>query len=566
MPPGTTPTPDPGDARVGQNDLGITLRWGLPLLVGALVLWVNLETSPSLAGLIPSLVAAAWVLACTAPGSTGRALVRWVERRDRWALAIPLALVFAWGLTGALVRFHRFSADVDLALFDNIAWNSLEGRLFANYNGNHLANHVSPVLLLTLPFYALASGPEGLLFAQSLALAAAALPLHTLARRRLPPLPSLLLASAFLLLPGIFSQHLDDFHETPFVALPFFLALLFFAQGRFRPFLAAYMAASVLVIEYYALALAIFGLYALWRRRSPRWFLAPAAISLAWAGLTLGIIMPSFRAETPTPQANWTLNYYAHLGSSPGEILGSVLHDPLGTIFADPLGESQGVRRPIQLWYLRDLFLPFLFALPLLSPEWLFAVPELMKNLPTGYGGVVSLAMHHSVLASSALMAASLATLASLQSRLPGLVPGLAAAMLALAATSPQTVATLLTPVYLLRAPPPPFADALELIGPTASVSAPAEAMAHLSRRRQTFYSSAPQSLEAQQRGRIHAILLYAPPSRPLNATQEALRETVAGDPGYRLAYQQGGVALYLLQASEAGVVQPGASPGLASR
>lgn len=568
MAPGSNLIPGGDDARLGRKPIplltkeglgevplgpAITLRWGLPLLVGALVLWVSLETRPAFVALGSALVAAGWVLACIAPGPAGQTLVRWIERHHRWTLAVALALVFAWGLTGALVRFHRFSTDVDLALFDNIAWNGMEGRPFANYNGNHLANHVSPVLLLTLPFYAVAGGPAGLLFAQSLALAAAALPLHALARRRLPPLPSLLLASAFLLLPGVFSQHLDDFHETPFIALPFFLALLFFVQGRFRPFLGAYAAASVLVIEYYTLALALFGLYALWRRRSPRWVLAPLAISLAWASLTLGIIMPSFRAQSPSSeQPSWTLNYYAHLGSTPGDILGVFLRDPLGTLLADPLGGNQGVRRPIQLWYLRDLFLPFLFALPFLSPEWVFALPELLKNLPTGYGGVVSLAVHHSVLASSALMAASVASLARLHPRHPGLVRGLAAAVLALAATSTQTTAAFLTPIYLLRVPPPPFGDLLALIDPEASVAAPAEAMAHFSRRRQIYYSSAPETLDAMQRERIHAIILYNPPSRPLNGTQEALRATTAADPAYRVAYEGNGVVLYLLESPTA--------------
>ena len=520
--------------------------WGLAFLVSVLTIWGQ---DPSPRRIALGLAAGSFVLFCAARPKAMNRLWPWVERHDRWILLVSVAPVFAWGLGGALVRFYWYGAGIDLATYDNITWNTAQGRWFEWFGDHYLAWHVTAVPLLALPFAVLAGGPTGLLFVQSLALAVAALPLHAIARRRLSPLPALFLAVALPLLPGLFSQHRGDFHETPFVVVPFLLAFLFFQEGRFRSFLLAYAAASLLIIEYYALALALFSVYALWRRRSARWILAPAAISGPWAFAALFLILPYFRVEYAAHGQVWdhaqsfALTHYAHLGSSPAEIIQTALRDPLGSLFPDPLGESGDLRRPIQLWYLHGLFLPFLFMLPLATPEILFALPELLKNLPTGYTGL-SLAHHHSVLASTALMVATVTTLGRLAPRHPDLTRALAAAVLVLAASSPLTVATAREPLGLLRTDPPPYSEAIALIGPEDSVAAPYRTFYHLSRRRMLYYTL-PLTLEAIRTRQVDAVLLDMSPGVGYHPElQVALRS----DPAYRLSYERGDIALFRLE------------------
>jgi len=497
-------------------------------------------------GLTPGRMGFAVAAACGVflSASGGTLAVRWriwAERHGRWLLVGSLGLVLAWGFGSALIRFASYAASVDLALHDNLEWNSTQGRLYEFWNGSLLAYHVTGVPLLALPFYVLLGGPSGLLFPQSVALVASAMPMYALARRMLPPLPSGMLSLALPLLPGLYAQHLADFHEAPFVALPFLLALLFFEQGRFRSFVAAYAGAGM-VIEYYALALCLFGPYALLRRRSRRWVMVPLAVSISWLLVAYLLVMPHFRATAgAAPAAIWGTQYYSHLGSGPGEIVASVLGDPFGSLLANPLGLPGP---PIQLLYLRDLLLPFFVVLPFGAPESLFALADLLKNLPTGTWEASWIAGHHSVLASAALLAGTATVLGRLHSGRPELVRGLAAAVLALAAFSPQTVASILTPAFLLRVEPLPFAGALALIGPEDSVVGTLGVVSHLSRRRDVYPASHPEGLRAVQERRAKYVLLDL--GSPVVGEAEVY-QTVTSDTSYSRRYVQGRVALFVL-------------------
>ncbi len=513
---------------------------GLAVLVAVLVVWGGGRgLAPGRAAL--AALAAILVLGCVTDVGPARFVRGWVERHVRVILLVAVALVFVWGFSSASLRFASYGANIDLAHFDRVAWNSTQGRLYEAWEGNHLASHVTAVPLLTLPVYLVVGGPLALLFVQNLFLAVAALPLYEVARYRLPPLPSVLLAIAFLLLPTMASQHLDDFHETSLAAVPFFLALLSFEQGRFRPFL-FYLTAGSLIIEYHAIALSLFGVLALVRRRSVRWVIVPFGISAALVFAAYFLVMPFFRASARFEASVWGLQYYSHLGNSLGQVLLSSARDPVGSLLANPLGLPGA---PMQLLYLRDLLLPFIFVLPLSAPEVMFALPDLLKNLPTGHWAVASIASHHTVLVSTALMAATVAALGRLHPARPTLARGLAAAVLALAASAPQTVASALTPMYLLRSEPPPFGEALALVPPDAPVVASAGVIAHLSRRPVLYSAGIPEGLQATREHRAEYIVLDV--GSPVPGEQEVLR-SVMGDPAYSLRYAKGRVALFILK------------------
>ena len=74
------------------------------------------------------------------------------------------------------VTYHSFGPD--LGIFDQVFWNTTQGRFFESTMSlvqaqphSYLADHFSPVYLLLLPFYALVPRPETLLVIQTLFLA-----------------------------------------------------------------------------------------------------------------------------------------------------------------------------------------------------------------------------------------------------------------------------------------------------------------------------------------------------------------------------------------------------------
>jgi uncharacterized membrane protein len=78
---------------------------------------------------------------------------------------------------------------------------------------NHLGNHFQPLYYLLAPIYALAQDATTLLVLQTILLAAAAIPLYLIARRRLgSPWAALIIALVYLLYPALHGINNFDFH------------------------------------------------------------------------------------------------------------------------------------------------------------------------------------------------------------------------------------------------------------------------------------------------------------------------------------------------------------------
>src|SRR5205085_1338905 len=110
-----------------------------------------------------------------------------------------------------------FHFDEDLAIYDQIVWNTAHGRVFAStliqHADNMLGDHFSPIVAVFVPLYWLRSTPNWLLLGQTAALGAAALPLYAFARPRLGTVGALALAGAYLAYPALHFVNLFQFHE-----------------------------------------------------------------------------------------------------------------------------------------------------------------------------------------------------------------------------------------------------------------------------------------------------------------------------------------------------------------
>ncbi len=495
-------------------------------------------------------LAAALALGLISFASSELPLVRstraWMERRALLLVGAGMAFVFIYGWASALVRFISFDpfpGSTELAWYGSLCWNTWQGRIYEWMLGHFLAVHVSLVPALLLPLCPPGVGMPGYLLGQSLLFVLPALPLFLLARQHLAPFPSLLLAWAYLVLPGIFSQHSAGAKESSSIALPLACAFLFYRQQRLRPFLVAITLGALAIKEYYAPVFGLFGLLA-WRdRRSLPWVIGPWWVALLSTTLAYGVILPFFRQAFPSPHADpyfWGFtSSYGHLGDSPQAIVGRLLSDPVGLLAAV-------LDRP-QLLFLYELLLPFLFVLPWGAPEVLFALWELMISLPARSDYVLLLGGGHAALASTALLAGTMGSLGWL-SRASGssqaLVRSLAAAVLALSAASPVTVASALHPIHQVRQPRAALAEAVALVPPDVPVAAPPGVLPHLVNRPDVYYLWGLR--EDLVNATLAAVIFYEPPGQLAEDWEVDLLRALRQHASYRLAYERDGVSLFL--------------------
>src|ERR1700694_2729922 len=112
------------------------------------------------------------------------------EGRIGFGLAAAYFIVFS---TLSVLRHHAYrTAGFDMGLFDQVFWNTTQGRPFESTMSQALpvphsllGDHFSPLLLLLTPFYFAYPHPETLLVIQTLALALGAWPVYLLAKLKL---------------------------------------------------------------------------------------------------------------------------------------------------------------------------------------------------------------------------------------------------------------------------------------------------------------------------------------------------------------------------------------------
>jgi uncharacterized membrane protein len=150
------------------------------------------------------------------------------------ASAVLYAVMMSWV---TIIRHYSFhSAAFDLAIQENVFWNSLHGKPFFSSvmnNIDYLGNHVVLTYSLLLPLYALLPTTETLLVSQSVLLAAAAIPLYLIGYKLTnQPFAAAALAISYLIHPALQGGNYFDFHELAFAPLLFLTAVWAFITRR----------------------------------------------------------------------------------------------------------------------------------------------------------------------------------------------------------------------------------------------------------------------------------------------------------------------------------------------
>ncbi len=267
-------------------------------------------------------------------------------------------------------RYEQLGAYAfDLGIFQQAVWLMAHGKTpFVTVRGmNILGDHFTPILYLIAVPYRFWSHPFWLFLAQTVALAAGAIPLYRLTLRRTQKeWVAAIIAIGYLLHPALFTMLLFDFHPV-LLSVPFVLWAMDAAdEGRPKIFAIASVFALACKEEI-ALSVASLSAYAaiVLKRRWAWWGVVG---SVAWAFAVLKI-MPSLTGVEHSAY----LALYSRWGTTPLGILWGILSRPLEALKELVLCQGHATAPGV---YPLLLLAPFAFF-PLLAPEvLLFGLPN----------------------------------------------------------------------------------------------------------------------------------------------------------------------------------------------
>jgi uncharacterized membrane protein len=284
-----------------------------------------------------------------------------------------------YGAMMAVVGFERQLAletrAFDLGLFAQAVWNTLQGDfLFCSIKENIilLGDHVSPILLVTAPFYAIWPDPRMLVLLQALAAASSFFPLALIARDKLKDrsVVMILLLMFFFFQPMRAALH-EDFHPEV-LAEPFlWWAFFFLDRGKVVRFLLC-LAVAVTGKENFLGVAFMLGFYAcVWKK-------------MRWTGslvMATSVVLLLWETKWLVPRLSGAVYFY---GGNYSRMLADPVH-----------GVLQRLLSLESLDYVFKIFVPFLFFPFIHLPTLFLVFPVLFQNLLSVNGAMRSFNYHY---------------------------------------------------------------------------------------------------------------------------------------------------------------------------
>jgi len=304
----------------------------------------------------------------------------WLRYQGLVALGLGAAYSLTY-ITLSVLRHQSYhSFGFDLGLFNQVFWNTTQGRPFESTMSQALpvphsllGDHFSPVFLALIPFYFAYPHPETLLVMQTLALALGAWPVYLLARLKLPDGYAAWWVLAYLLFVPLAYINMYDFHEVALSVALLGFALYSLERGRFGWFLVSLLF-TFLVKEEMALIGVGFGAYVLLAKRDWKLGVGVLAGSLLAFFAVIQIAIPFFGGGRSYPYIGIR---YSDVGGSPGGIL--------RTLVTNPLRIARALLQPKKIYFLVAIFGPGLGLSALAGWAALLLLPTLGYLLLSNY-------------------------------------------------------------------------------------------------------------------------------------------------------------------------------------
>ena len=231
----------------------------------------------------------------------------------RWVVGVAIAFfIISLGLT--IHRYFSFYASYDQGIFNQVFWNSAQGRLFQSslssalstnvvHQGefpsvsyHRLGQHFTPALLLWLPLYTLFPSPVTLTVLQVTLITVAGLVLYVLARQHLEPPLAALITVSFYTANAVIGPTLSNFHDICQIPLFMFTALLAIEKRWWWLFWVCAIL-ILMVREDSAINLFGVGVYLILSKRYPVQGVLVCLLSFGYILALTNFIMPLFSAD-----------------------------------------------------------------------------------------------------------------------------------------------------------------------------------------------------------------------------------------------------------------------------
>jgi len=347
------------------------------------------------------------------------------SRRTAITLAAMMAAyTLVYGVIVCVKYRYYLYIDFDFAIFVQATDQALRGTLFSSIRGmNWLGDHVSLILFVLAPLYALLRHPLTLLLVQCVALALGAWPVFSLARRELGhDGVALAFAGLYLLYPAVAYTNLFEFHPEVLATATLLATFACLAAGRLAP-MAVFATLSLLCKEDVALPVGMLGLVALLPGRPRRFGVMLVALAAASIVLSFGVIRPALSSTA----AEYGKMYQAW-GGSLREIALNLITHPWRAVAAFFDTPGQAIDGIIKRRYWLQMLGPLLF-LPLLSPLTLVvALPVLAEHFLSFRPQQHGILFQYTALVTPVMLAAAVGGMGRLV-RLVARAPTAAAAM-----------------------------------------------------------------------------------------------------------------------------------------
>ncbi|MCX5715197.1 MAG: DUF2079 domain-containing protein [Candidatus Omnitrophica bacterium] len=293
--------------------------------------------------------------------------------------------IFSYIFYFCRINFSRFYSygyyDFDLAVHDLTVWNILHGSIFNSILGvPFLGHHLQLILFFIAPVYLIFDHPLVLPFLQTLALGLAVIPLYALAEDLLGANWGLIIGIIYLFYPGGGWLNLYEFHPTAFATLFLILTFYYYEKGRYKNYM-FFALLSCICQENISLALAMFGVLAIFNRRSLKWTLAPILLGIIYFLAALRV-MEYFNNNTIQ-----FMGIYRHLGGTASQIAVNFLIHPV--IILKILSRRECLE------FIFNIFLPLSF-LPFLNPLRLIpALPFFLQHMLSARQADLNISLHY---------------------------------------------------------------------------------------------------------------------------------------------------------------------------
>jgi uncharacterized membrane protein len=289
---------------------------------------------------------------------------------------------FTLYLTQEQQAYHTNAED--LGIMDQAIWNTVHGQILHQTICNVISDtncvnnagimrfaiHFEPILLPISLLYLFFPDPRTLLILQTIVVALGAYPAFLLAHRRLQhKLLAVALALLYLLYPAQQQATVYDFHAVTLTSTLLLFAIYFmYTRRTMWMFVFAFLAMACK--EEISLVIVMLGLWSIILQHRWRSGLVLVVVGLAWFFLAIDVIMPYF---SPTGHP-LLIARFGTLGNGPIQIVLNIVRHPITFL-------RQYVFELKHRAYLRILLVPALF-LPLLAP-WvtIIALPSILLNL-----------------------------------------------------------------------------------------------------------------------------------------------------------------------------------------